>query len=246
MITVILLTKNNQDIISQCLNSVSWAGELIVVDDYSTDETTALVKQFGAKVYKRRLSDDFAAQRNFGLSKASGEWVMFIDSDEAVTKELRNEIEEVIKSSSANGFLFKRQDIFMGKKMIGGEWGNAWLLRLARKTAGKWTRQVHEVWNVKGEVGKLTFPLLHSPHPSLKSFLAKLNFYSTIHAQSNLKEGKSANLIKIIFMPTFKFAYNFIIRGGYKDGVHGFVYSVFLSLHSYLAWSKLWILQKKG
>jgi len=245
MISAVVLTNNSENTISQCLSSVSWVDELIVIDDYSKDKTVSVARKFGAKVYERKLNSDFAAQRNFALAKASGEWILYIDSDEVVTNKLKKEIQEATKNSSVNGFLLKRQDIFMGKMMVGGEWGNAWLLRLARKTAGKWSRQVHEVWNTEGEVRKLSFPLLHSPHPDLRGFLAKLDFYSSLHAQSNLEQGKKSNFLKIIFLPVFKFIYNFFVKSGYKDGVHGFVYGAFLSLHSFLAWSKLWLLQKE-
>ncbi|OGM33239.1 hypothetical protein A2803_00105 [Candidatus Woesebacteria bacterium RIFCSPHIGHO2_01_FULL_44_21] len=244
MISAIVLTKNEEERISGCLESLSWCNEIIVIDDNSTDNTRVLAKEFGARVYIRNLGDDFASQRNFGLRKARGEWVLFIDADERVPVDLINEINSEFKNPKAEGYLIKRQDIFMGKKMVGGEWGETWLLRLARAGKGRWRRRVHETWKVAGRVSKMHSPLLHSPSESLSEVLGKINRYSTLHTESNQEEGKKSGLTKIIFMPLLKFIINFIVKSGYKDGVHGFVFATLMSFHSFLAWTKLWVKQE--
>ena len=233
-ITVVILTKNEEGHIEKCMNSVQWCDETLVIDDNSTDKTVALASKNGAKVYIRDLSSDFAAQRNFGLEKANGDWVLFVDADELVTKELAEEITNEIAKGGAEGYLIKRVGVF-----------DEWILRLARKNFGKWSRDVHEIWKVNGKVLKLASPLLHSPSPSLFGFVGKLNYYSTLHAESNKKEGKKASLVKIIFLPIIKFFYMYLGKGGYLSGTKGFVFSIFMSLHSFLAWTKLWILQKE-
>lgn len=233
MISAVILTKNEEKNIARCLKNLLWCDEILLIDDYSTDNTLNVAKRFKAKVYSRGLNNDFADQRNFGLTKATHEWILFIDADEIVSKELAREIREEIASRSADGYLLKR---------VG--WIDEWVLRLAKKGAGKWRREVHEVWDIKGNIKKLHSPLLHSPSEDLFKYLAKINFYSSLHAKSNISEGKNVNLIKIVFWPVFKFILNFIVKRGYTDGVHGFVVAIMMSFHSFLAWSKQWELQK--
>lgn len=241
MISAVVLTKNEENKITTCLERLLWCSEIIVIDDNSSDKTVFKARRMGAKVYRRSLDNDFSAQRNFGLKKARNEWVVFVDADEIVTEELSKEIMTVLQNPQAEGYFIKRQDIFMGKKMHGGEWGRNWLLRLGK--GGEWSRKVHEQWKIPGKVGRLSSTLLHSPDQSLEGFVARLNHYSSLHAESNSEEGKSADLIKITCYPLIKFFDNFFVKGGWRDGVYGFVYAILMSFHSFLAWSKLWTSQ---
>lgn len=238
-ITAVVLTKNEEKNISACLSTLSFCDEIIIVDDFSDDKTVPLAKKFDAKVFQRKLGNDFAAQRNFGLGKASKDWVFFIDADERVTPELKAEILR-LDGESHHGFIFKRRDILWGKQLLHGEASRVRLLRLARKTASKWRRPVHEVWEASGKTAVLTNPLLHYPHQSLDEFIDNINEFSTLHAKANSLEGKRSNLVKIILWPIGKFVYNYIILLGVLDGTRGFVHAMFMSLHSFLAWSKLW------
>ncbi len=134
MISAVILTKNEEKNIQRCIKSLQWCEEIIIIDDYSIDNTLSKVK--GCKVFKRKLNGNFAAQRNFGLSKAKGDWVLFIDADEVVTKELQKEIVTRIKYSERNGFYVKRKDIFLGRELNYGETGNTKLLRLSKRNSG--------------------------------------------------------------------------------------------------------------
>jgi glycosyltransferase involved in cell wall biosynthesis len=241
-LSVIILTRNEEKNIAVCIKGARFADEIIVIDDNSEDKTVEIAKKAGAKVYSRELKDDFAAQRNFGLEKASSRWVLFVDPDEKVPEELRNEIVQIIKDSSVNymGFYLKRTDFMWGKQLKHGEIGDIRLLRLARRKAGKWRRRVHEYWDVIGRIGSLENPLLHSPHPTLREFIKSINWMSGLHAQANSEEGKKSSLIKIIAWPCGKFVYNYILRLGFLDGMQGLVFALMMSFHSFLAWSKLW------
>lgn len=245
-LSVVILTKNEQKNISECLSSVSFANEVLIIDDNSTDKTIEFARKYGIKVYNRNLNNDFSAQRNFGLEKASGEWVLFIDADERVSKELKDEMLNAIRvaNTKVKGFYFKRTDTFLGRQLQYGEAGEVKLLRLARHGAGKWVRRVHERWVIKGRVGTLKSPLLHFPHPSLREFIDDINKYSTIHAEENIAQGRRSSLIKIIFWPFAHFFKNFIINRGFQDGMHGFIVGLIMSFHSFLSWSKEWQLQK--
>jgi len=241
-LSVIILTKNEEENIAQCIKTVKFADEIIVVDDNSEDKTAELARKMGARVYSRELKNDFAAQRNFGLRKASGKWVLFLDADERVSKELRDEMVQITKDQSVNylGFYLKRIDFIWGRQLKHGEIGDIRLLRLARRKAGKWRRRVHEYWDVVGRTGNLENPLRHSPHPTLREFIRSINWMSDLHAQANLEEGKRSSLVKIVVWPSGKFFSNYLFRLGFLDGMPGLVFALMMSFHSFLAWSKLW------
>jgi len=247
-LSCVILTKNKEQNISACLKTLGFCDEIVVVDDYSTDKTAEISQKLGARVYKRSLNNDFAGQRNFGLEKASGKWVLFIDSDERVTPRLRDEIVQIINNPliSYVGFYVRRKDVLWKEQIRGGEAGSLKLLRLARRKAGKWRRMVHEYWQVSGRKRTLINPILHYPHVTLRKFLDDINYFSSLHALANRQERKSASLKKIIIWPFGKFVYNWIFKLGFRDKTAGFVIALIMSFHSFLAWSKLWFLQKKG
>lgn len=245
-ISSVVLTKNEENNIKTCIESLSFADEIIVVDDNSEDKTKAIARKLGVKVFTRSLKSNFADQRNFALEKANGKWVFFLDADEVVSKELTDEIIQITNNPfiRTEGFYIKRTDVMWGKKLNHGEVGGIKLLRLARNGAGKWKRSVHEYWDVVGRTKTLKNPIFHYPHQNLREFVSDLNWFSTLHAKENRKERKKSNLIKIIFWPKGHFLLNWIIKGGFLDGVHGFVVALLMSFHSFLAWSKLWIYQR--
>lgn len=177
---------------------------------------------------------NFAKERNLLLKKAKADWVFFVDSDEVISKELKDEITSRLGGSTVNnynGFYVYRKNYFFGQYT-----GTDKILRLGRKNLGNWNRSVHEVWKIKGNIGEFDNPLIHNTAKNLHEFIDKINYYSTLHAEENLENGKRSNLIKIIFYPVFKFIQS-MLSG------RGFVMSMLQSFHSFLAWSKAWKLQ---
>lgn len=237
-LSAVVLTHNDEAIIARCLKSLSWCDEVIVVDDESNDETVAVAKKFGAKVYTRPLGDDFAAQRNFGLSKAKGDWVLFVDSDEVTSDELAKEIQNL--SLDKNGYAVRRNDFWGGRWLARGETANVKLLRLANKTAGKWEQPVHEVWSVRGSVGEFVHPLLHYPHQEVAQFLNEINRYSTLYANYLRAHGVKEPVWAIVGKPLGKFFVNYVWRLGFLDGTAGLVVALMMSFHSFLVRAKLW------
>lgn len=248
MITAVVLTKDEEGNIKECLSCLSFCDALLVIDDYSKDRTRILAQKMGAKVIKHPLSNDFAAARNFALEKVPEGWVFFVDADERVSRDLANEIIQITSNIMHNfsGMWMRRIDEMWNKKILHGECGTIKLLRLAKKDAGVWAREVHETWKIKGEIYILKNSLMHYPHKTLSEFIADTDRMSTIHAASNQKEGKHSNIVKIIFWPPFKFIYNYIFKLGFLDGTQGLVIALVMSFHSYLAWSKLWLAQKNS
>ncbi len=241
MISAIVLSHNDEDSIGRTLTSLTWCGELIVIDDFSTDGTVSIAKNFHAKIYQHRLNDDFAAQRNFGLAKAAGEWILFMDSDEVVPTDLAKEIQKVLEIDCA-GFYIKRTDYLFGKPLRHGETGRVRLLRLAKKNSGIWKRTVHEVWNVRGSIGELSHPLDHFPHQDVAQFITDINRYSTINARYLYSKNVHVSWWHIIAYPKVKFFMDYVLYLGFLDGTAGAVLALAMSFHSFLTRAKLWLL----
>lgn len=249
MLSAVVLTKNEEKNIVECLETLKWCDEIVIVDDYSGDKTIEKiqslkfkVKSYNSKlkIFQRHLDGDFAGQRNFGLEKAKGEWVLFVDADERVTSQLAKEIRGIGNFGEVGGFSIKRRDFLFGKWLKHGETGEIKLLRLARKNAGKWQRPVHETWEINGKVGELTSPLLHYPHPTIKEFLQNINFYSDLNARIFYQQRITNSWWLIIIYPLGKFVQNYLIRLGFLDETAGLVFALMMSFHSFLTRAKLW------
>lgn len=244
MISAVVLTKNGEKRIKDCLAGLKWCDEIVVIDDDSSDKTVEIASKAGAKVYNHNLNDDFSAQRNFGLELAKGEWILFVDDDEIVNPELAKEITEAVKEKNTSGFYLKRIDSFMNKWLKHGEIGQIRLLRLAKKDAGNWERSVDEYWKIAGETKILNLPLLHYSHPGLTSFLTRINERSSMNAKAFYASGKKITLFEWL-KPIAKFVQNYIFNLGFLDGTPGFIFAVLMSLHSFMVRGKLYLLWKR-
>lgn len=180
---------------------------------------------------KKNKIDDFAKERNEALKNADHEWVLFLDSDETLSPELKTEIEILKPDSEVAGYYITRKGIVEEQ-----------ILRLARKTAGKWERCVHEVWYIKGKVGYLKNYIVHNENMVISEIVTKADFYSTLHAKANKLEGKKSNILIISLSSFIKFFQTFIVKKAYKKGTKGFVFSIFQSFQSFLSWTKLYFL----
>lgn len=243
-LSVIILTKNEEDNIVDCLESVSFADETIIIDDNSNDRTVELAKQFTSKVYIHSLNGNFASQRNYALNLAHNTWVLFLDADERISEKLRDEISREIKRSGTEGFFIKRVDYVWNNKIHHGEGGNVQLLRLAKKSSGKWKGKVHEQWKILGQKKVLNNPIIHIPHATVAKFIADIDEYSEIRAKELSEDNKNSNAFLIFAYPFGKFTVNYLLKKGYKDGIPGFLYAMIMSMHSFLVRSKLYLLKK--
>lgn len=250
MISVVILTKNEEKNIADCLQSLRWCDEIIVVDDYSTDNTEKIATGLSLKqliFYKHSLNGNFGESRNFGLKKAKCEWVLFIDADERVSTSLQYEIVSSINSSieNYNGYFLHRVDELWGKELRFGEAGNISLLRLGRKGSGEWKGVVHEVWDIKGRTGTLKNPLLHHPHQSVSEFLSEINYYTDLRASELWHKKVKVSMPDVLFYPAVKFIQNYFLKQGFRDGIPGLIVAIMMSFHSFLVRGKLWQLWQK-
>lgn len=249
MISAVILTKNVEQNIKKCLESVKWCDEIIVIDDKSLDKTVEIARKYGALVYVNSLSGNFSAQRNFGLSKAKNEWVLFVDSDEIVSDALAYEISNAVilqnqSFKGFNGFYLRRSDSMWGRQLKYGE-ANIKLLRLGRKEKGVWKGMTHEKWLIEDPVGNLVNPILHFPHKNLEEFLKEINFYTEIRANELWQKNTKVFFLSILLYPVGKFLVNYFIKRGFMDGIHGLIFAIIMSFHSFLVRGKLWLRKKQ-
>lgn len=245
MISAAVLTHNDEKNIENTLRSLAWCNRIIVIDDNSRDETEKIVRIYTKFFFQRALHDDFSAQRNFGLSKAPYGWVLFVDSDEQVSTELRDEILHAITDTRYAGYYVKRTDRVFGRVLRYGETATGTFLRLAKKGYGSWIRPVHEVWNSTGNTRTLSNPLHHYPRKDVAQFISEINFYSTLNAKYFYTTGKRVRLWQIIAYPAAKFFLNYFIRKGFLDGIQGMMLALSMSFHSFLTRGKMWELQQQ-
>ena len=252
MISVVILTKNEEKNILDCLETVNWADEIIILDDNSVDRTVEIAESKNLKnlkVLTRSLDGDFSKQRNYALSQAQNEWVLFIDADERITPQLRIEINDFIVEEKVkpliNGMYIKRKDMLWGKLLKHGEVGHMKLLRLARKDSGIWQGKVHEKWVVEGETDTFENSLIHYPHQTVSEFLTEINLYTTIRAKELFEAQEKASILKIVVYPKAKFVQNYFFRLGFLDGIEGLVQAILMSFHSFLVRAKLWTYSDK-
>jgi len=251
MISAVVLTKNEENTIVDCLESLLWCDEIIVIDDHSNDRTIELIEHAESKkitIFRRKLTDDFSQQRNYGLEKASNNWVLFVDSDERVSLSLQYEILSHMTNSLENyvGYFIPRRDVMWGRTLLYGESGSTKLLRLAKKNAGKWQGRVHERWSVSGKTAELRNHLIHLPHQTIQEFLTEINYYTSLRAKELYEKGGEVSFWSIIVYPKAKFFLNYFIRRGFLDGIEGLIVAILMSFHSFLVRAKLWLLLQKG
>ncbi len=240
MISVVILTKNEEENIKRCLESLLWCDEKLIIDDLSSDKTIAIARKSGTTIYQHKINGDFASQRNYALEKAQGDWVLFVDADEIVSDRLVEEIEKKIGNSKANGFYLRRRDIFLGQPLNFGETGNFSEIRLGKKGVGEWQRKVHEIWKITAPVDSLKNPLIHYSHPTIKSFLTKLNYYTDLDAREFLQKGKKFSYFDLMLKPPTKFFFNYFLHAGFLDGLPGFIMAFMMSLNSLIVRVKMY------
>ena len=245
MLTVIIITKNEESHIAQCLESVKWADKIIVLDSGSSDKTVEICKQFTSHVFETDWQG-FGIQKQRALEKATGNWVLSIDADETISPQLRAEIEVAMQSSEFNGYKIPFLSNYCGKQIKHSGWYPDYHLRLFRREAGEFSNDVvHEKIYVKGQIGFLHNPVLHDSYTDLNEVLVKINHYSTLQAQKLFERGAKSSLSKAIFRAIWKFIQTYFIKAGFLDGKHGLMLAISSAEGVYYKYLKLLELQNK-
>lgn len=246
-LSVVIIAKNEAEMLGGCLESVQWADELIVVDGFSSDDTKKIARRFTTKVFSKRFTG-FATQKNFAISKAKSDWILILDADERVSFELRSEITNLlINDSDLDAFSIKFRNIFLGKWMRYGGWGNESHVRLFRKGKAKYqTREIHEILLVRGLVGDMLSPIFHFSHRDFSSNLLKTREYAQLQSEFQYKNKAPKITSWVIFRRVIKhFVARFFLQKGYKDGTEGFLESMYQAFSQvFIISSMLWERQR--
>lgn len=246
-LSVVISSYNEEKKIEECLDSVKWADEIIVIENSSTDNTAKIARKYTKKVFERSNDPMLNVNKNFGFSKANNEWILSLDADERVAPELKKEIESVLnKKSIFNGYWIPRKNIIFGKWIQYTGWYPDHQLRLFKKGKGKFPEvHVHEMIELEGEKGYLKENIIHYNYDTIAQFLQKLFvIYAPNEAHVLLKNGYDFAFRDIIRFPLKEFLSRFFAREGYKDGFHGLVLSLLMAFYHLVVFLTIW--EKKG
>ena len=245
-ITLFIIAKNEAHRIAACILSArDIVSEIIVVDSNSSDKTALVCKELGALVYTREF-DGFANQKNFALSKVSGEWALNLDADERLSSSLQAEILQAVKQPNVAGYYLPFCNYFLGKKMRFSGLRKEKHLRLVRTQRAHYVGGlVHEGLEVDGPLQILQNPVNHFSYDTIENYFAKFNKYTTLAAQQMHQSGKRFGLLKLLFTLPFEFLKRYILKLGILDGMRGLLWASFSTYYVYVKYAKLWQLEQE-
>lgn len=258
MVSILVLTYNEEKNIASCLESVQWSDDVHVLDSCSIDGTLEIARKYGVRIRQRKF-DNYAAQRNFGLNEIDykNPWVLMVDADEVVTLEMSNEITKItsVESNDVYIYSFRRKDYFMGNWIKHSSGYPTWFGRLVRIGHVWVEREINEEYKTDGEVGYLNSHIVHYPfNKGFSAWLDKHNRYSTMEAQFLVNGGfKKTSFVeffnsdpvkrrkaiksfvyKLPGRPFLMFVALYIFRGGFLDGKTGFTYCILRVFYEFM------------
>jgi glycosyltransferase involved in cell wall biosynthesis len=246
-LSVIVITKNEQANIRQCLESVKWADEIIILDSGSSDNTVEICKEYTDKVF---VTDwpGYGPQKNRALDKATSEWVLSLDADEWLSDELAAEIKQTIQSSPKDdAYCFQLANIYWGKVLKYGNEARDVVLRLFRRGKARFKEViVHECVVTESTPKKLKHTLFHNCFRDLEQTLNTLNRYSSLNALMRYKAGRRCSFSRAIVSGLWAFFRTYILRRGFLDGKEGFMAAVYCAEGSYYRYLMLWKLSQSS
>ncbi|MFQ6015488.1 MAG: glycosyltransferase family 2 protein [Anaerolineae bacterium] len=257
-LSVIVLTKDEEGNIQDCLATVSWADEVIVLDSYSEDRTVELAQMMGARIHQRPFRD-WGDQRNAALGLATGDWVLFVDADERVTPELAEEIKQLLREDVLGGkagdsapkpvgYWIPRKNLIFGRWMRHTGWYPDYQLRLMRRGCARYdpARPVHELVILDGAEGCLENHLIHYNYRNLRQFFERQSRYTDFAAQALFRQGVQVKWRNFILQPLREFWRRYWTWSGYRDGWLGFLLSVLMAYYELVMYLRLrWLWAEK-
>lgn len=241
-LSVVLFVKNEEHRIVRALESVRWADEIVIIDDASTDRTPELCRMFGARVITCEDSKGaFYLRRNFGFASCTGDWVLMMDPDEVVSPKLREAIARVLREAPAvNGYTFWRRNHFWGRPLRHGGWRQKTLHFFRRGTGGDRGQQLHSPIEVDGPVGHLDASMKHFPFESVSQIIEKQNFYTSFEARERAAGCWTPQQLRrqLVGRPLRAFWKMYVKKGGFADGLPGFMLAVLFSWVEFIRWAK--------
>lgn len=248
-LSVVIITKNEAENIERCIRSVSFASEVVVLDSGSTDDTQSIAASLGAKVFVEEWRG-FGPQKQRAVDLAQNDWVLNLDADEALNDEAQEFVrrfmsEEASLALQPAAYKFERESFHMGRWIRHGGWSPDYQVRLFDRTRAGWSQDViHERVIADGEIPKAGGKIRHWVFDDLAHQISTNNRYSSLGAEALRSQGKRFSLMKLVLKPFVKFLETYIFKGGFRDGLPGFVISVGAAYSVFLKWAKLWELEQ--
>lgn len=248
-VSVVVLAKNEEQNIGDCLASVQWAAEIVVIDDNSTDRTVEIAKEMGARVVTRALDGDWGAQQTFAIGEASFPWIYILDSDERVTPKLAERIRElVLADDRSHAYCHARLNYFWEQPLRHGGWFPDHVIRLLPREGTYASGRVHQ--KICHECTEVTLPddfyVVHYPYRDWQHYFNKFNVYTGLAARKMQESGKKAHLWDFILHPFWASFRMYILRGGWRDGRIGFVLAAFHYFYTMAKYVRLYYLDKSN
>lgn len=241
-ISATIITYNEEKNVGQCLESIAWVDEIIVVDSMSTDRTVDICRGYTQKVIQRPWPGH-VQQKQFALEQATGDWILSLDADERLSPEARQEIIAELASvpPDIDGFIFPRHSFYLGRWINHGGWYPDYKLRLIRKGKGSWGGiDPHDKLEVAGKTRTLKSDILHYVYRNLSHQLATVDSFSAITARQWQEQGRTFRLLPLLVRPPLKFFECYFWKKGFLDGLPGFIIAVASSFYVFLKYAKLW------
>lgn len=245
-VSVVIVTRNEGLNIEEALRSVRDFAEIIVIDDFSTDDTAEIARKFNAKVFEVKWQG-YARQKQTGIDRATLPWVLVLDSDERVTVALQKEIVDAIARPEYQGYYIPRKNFFLGRWIRYSGWWPDYTLRLFRKDSGAMEqREVHEKIVVNGAVSHLRHPLEHFTYRTLSDYIKKMDNYSTLAARELSVKGTRFSPWQLFIKPPATFLRMLIFQQGMRDGFYGLILALLYGIYTFLKYLKLWEIEEKN
>lgn len=234
-----VIAFNEEEKISDCLKSLSFASETVVVDSHSSDRTRDIAKDLGAKVIEKEWPGHIE-QKNFALSATSNQWVICIDADERVSQKLRREIETVMENPQADGYAMPRRVFYINRWINHCGWYPARKVRLVRKSKARWGGEdPHDTLIVDGRVEKLSSDIYHLSFDSIYDHLKTINHFTRVGAEEAHKTGRRARFIDMTLRPLFTFVKMYFLKLGFLDGAPGLIVCALSAFHTFTKYDRL-------
>ena len=245
-ISVVIIARNEEAGIRRCLESVTWADEIVVLDSGSTDATVRICREYTPHVHETDWPG-FGPQKNRALACATQDWVLSLDADEWLTPSLRDEIRAAVATPGGfDAFRLPRLSSFCGRYMRHSGWWPDHVVRLFRRGRARFSDDlVHERVIAEGRIGTLREPIMHETFVDLDDLLQKMNRYSSVSAQEMRDGGRKAGLAAAVLRGLWAFVRTYVVRGGFLDGREGFMLAVATAEGTYYRYAKLMLLDRK-
>jgi len=250
-VSAFILTCNNEDTIERALDSLRWADELIVVDSGSTDATLDLARRHGARIVPHAWPGNLG-QYQFAMAQCAHDWVVYLDSDEEMSPALIEEIQTELRANAARpeaerirGYILDRRTFFLGRWHTHGGWGRDRCLRLFDSRRGEWEGVIHAGFKLKGRSVRLQHAFYHYSYSSITEQVKVMDKYSGVIAEDLLAQGQRPSLWKMIAHPLAGFLRDYVLRGGFREGVAGFVVAINCMAYVFWKYAKLWEAEKR-